>query len=395
MALVKAIFSALDMSNLNLGFFNSNISEVVTTLDENNAVTGNTYVSDWPDFEYPDVFSIQSTTSSADLAIEFLGSFTEGIDNFPSSGIVGFIGLYDFNGGTSGDELVTNYVILDISVPINDILSAINTNVNADDLDLFLEIFSGDDQFYLSDFEDSVFAHDGDDTIYGYDGDDELHGNAGADFIFGDAGDDEIFGDSGIDTAGFAGNRAAYTITKVGAGTFTISGPDGADTLHGVEYALFDDETVQLNLLEPGGALGRGMLFLNPGNQSYGPVPGGDLTNVFGSNLAERITLAADANVILDPSFVRGNDVIIVDGASSDYKISANVAGLTISSTNGAQIRFPSFGTGGGLQVQFSDGAAEFDTDDGGSSFRLVGFSGVQEITGSAVAINSSVLTFA
>lgn len=66
------------------------------------------------------------------------------------------------------------------------------------------------------------------------------------------------------------------------------------------------------------GAPGSGLLYLSPGNQTYGPVLGGDLTNLFGSSLAERVTLAADANVILDPSLVRGNDLIIIDGASSD-----------------------------------------------------------------------------
>lgn len=47
------------------------------------------------------------------------------------------------------------------------------------------------------------------------------------------------------------------------------------------------------------------------------------------------------------------------------------------------------------MQIQFSDGVADIETDDGGNSFRLAGYSGVQDIIGTSVEIDSSVLTFA
>ncbi|MCB2047898.1 MAG: hypothetical protein KDE32_06680 [Novosphingobium sp.] len=94
-------------------------------------------------------------------------------------------------------------------------------------------------------------------------------------------------------------------------------------------------------------------------------------------------------NAILDPSFVRGNDAIVIFGRSSNYDISATVAGVTITSDNGANIRIPAFGTGGGLEIIFNDGQFELGTDDGGNTFQLNGAAGSQEIGNAAVAIGS------
>jgi Tol biopolymer transport system component len=58
-------------------------------------------------------------------------------------------------------------------------------------------------------------------------------------------GNDFLDGGPGIDTAVFAGPRSAYTITRSGA-MINVSGPDGNDTLSGVEKAKFDDQTVLL-----------------------------------------------------------------------------------------------------------------------------------------------------
>ena len=140
---------------------------------------------------------------------------------------------------------------------------------------------------------------------------------------------------------------------------------------------------------------GYGRLYLSPGVTTYGPVPGGDQTSVFGSNIAEIVTLAADANVVFDPSFGRANDEIVILGNSGDYNISANVAGITINSDNGAQLRLPAFGSGGGIEIQFTNGSVQLETDDGGNSFHLIGSAGVQDIVGTAAAISSAIMTFA
>ncbi len=129
-------------------------------------------------------------------------------------------------------------------------------------------------------------------------------------------------------------------------------------------------------------------LYINPGNTTYGPVPGGEQTEIIGSNQAERVWLAANANAMLDPSFVRGNDAIVVLGLARNYSISATVAGITITSTGGANIRIPGFGSGG-LRIDFNDGTFNLGTDDSGVSFQLTGPSGVQEIGNAPAAIGT------
>ena len=130
-------------------------------------------------------------------------------------------------------------------------------------------------------------------------------------------------------------------------------------------------------------------LYINPGNTTYGPVPGGELTEIVGSNQAERVWLAGNANAMLDPSWVRGNDTAVILGLSTNYSISATVAGITITSGNGANIRIPAFGTDGGLKIQFNDGFFQLGTDDGGTTFTLTGDKGAQEIGNTPAIIGS------
>jgi Ca2+-binding RTX toxin-like protein len=72
------------------------------------------------------------------------------------------------------------------------------------------------------------------------------------DTVKGNAGNDQINGGLGSDTAIYTGNRADYTITNNGNGTWTIADNrsggdnDGTDTLTNVEFAQFADETVAL-----------------------------------------------------------------------------------------------------------------------------------------------------
>jgi hypothetical protein len=125
-------------------------------------------------------------------------------------------------------------------------------------------------------------------------------------------------------------------------------------------------------------------LFVPAGTQTYGPVPGGSGSEVVGTNAAERISLAADANVVLDASFVRGNDTLAILGPSTSYAVSSSVAGIAITSAAGAHIRIPAFGVGGGVTLQFSDLALSLATTDG-LTFTLDG----QAITGSPLMIGS------
>ena len=77
----------------------------------------------------------------------------------------------------------------------------------------------------------------GNDTLAGVGGNDTLDGGTGNDFIDGGSGDD---------TAVFTGNLVSYALADLGV-RITISGPDGSDTLVGVEHLRFADGTIHLN----------------------------------------------------------------------------------------------------------------------------------------------------
>jgi hypothetical protein len=74
---------------------------------------------------------------------------------------------------------------------------------------------------------------------------DILAGGNGNDTLQGGAGNDQLQGGNGIDTAVFGGNRAAYTINATPGG-FSVSGPDGTDSLSAIENARFADQTITL-----------------------------------------------------------------------------------------------------------------------------------------------------
>jgi hypothetical protein len=82
--------------------------------------------------------------------------------------------------------------------------------------------------------------------IYGSNYNDTLTGDANANNLNGLKGSDTLDGGGNVDKALYDGNKSAYTITQTSTGIFTISGPDGTDTLINVEYAWFDDQTFRL-----------------------------------------------------------------------------------------------------------------------------------------------------
>ena len=81
-------------------------------------------------------------------------------------------------------------------------------------------------------------------NVIGTAGADIIGGNATNNILTGGPGDDALSGGFGIDTAIFAGPRTAYGITPAG-GAFVVTGPDGTDTLDGIELGVFDDITVE------------------------------------------------------------------------------------------------------------------------------------------------------
>jgi hypothetical protein len=80
--------------------------------------------------------------------------------------------------------------------------------------------------------------------IKGTAGDDDYIGTAFDDTMRGGGGDDRLDGGAGDDTAIFLQNHDQYSIQALGGGKFTVSGPDGVDTLSNFEHLRFLDVTL-------------------------------------------------------------------------------------------------------------------------------------------------------
>ncbi len=76
------------------------------------------------------------------------------------------------------------------------------------------------------------------------DGDDQLFGNELDNLLAGMRGNDTLFGGNGEDTAFFRGSFADYLVQSEDGYT-TVTGPDGADRLTGIEWLRFDDQTIE------------------------------------------------------------------------------------------------------------------------------------------------------
>jgi Ca2+-binding RTX toxin-like protein len=132
-----------------------------------------------------------------------------------------------------------------------------------------------------------------------------ITGGSGDDTITGGFGDDIIDGGAGTDTAIFAGNYGDYAITYDGAtDTFVLVGPDGTDTVTGVENFQFDDQTVTYANLKQGS------------DQTLDGT-GGDDTLSGGSG-----DDAIDG--------LGGNDTVVFTGDWADYTITENAGVYTV-----------------------------------------------------------------
>ena len=213
--------------------------------------------------------------------------------------LVGGAGDDTIDGGGDIDFVFYDAPIADIRFDINadNTIAIIDTRgILGTDSVTGVEIFRFDDTSFDNSFESEgenllLAGTLGNDTLEGTFDENVLIGGAGDDTLEGDGSDDFLFGGDGTDTAVFAGNLGDYTITEGDDGSFTITdnvGSEGTDTVDGIEFAQFADQTVQL--VFPGATNGD--------------------DNLVGT---------ADADVI---SALGGNDTI--DGAGGDDIINGN-----------------------------------------------------------------------
>lgn len=74
-----------------------------------------------------------------------------------------------------------------------------------------------------------------------------IAGGAAKETIYSGKGDDSIDAGAGLDTVVYSGERAQFTVAKAGDG-FTVSGPQGTDTLAQVERLAFGDVSIALDI---------------------------------------------------------------------------------------------------------------------------------------------------
>lgn len=85
------------------------------------------------------------------------------------------------------------------------------------------------------------------DNLSGTGGDDIIFAAGGDDTVTGAAGNDQLNGGSGVDSAIFNGNRESFTLSATDTG-FSVSGPDGSDTLSDIERVIFSDSNVAIDM---------------------------------------------------------------------------------------------------------------------------------------------------
>jgi hypothetical protein len=136
-----------------------------------------------------------------------------------------------------------SFTLTDILIPAYDLTNWLNDGSYTYFFPLAL---SGDDNVTGSVFNDRIYAFSGNDTIKGDSGDDEIDGGAGNDLLDGGRGDDTLYGGSEYDTAHFSGLFRSYSVSQKD-GVFVVTGPDGTDTLDGVEQISFDDGSMVID----------------------------------------------------------------------------------------------------------------------------------------------------
>jgi Ca2+-binding RTX toxin-like protein len=163
-------------------------------------------------------------------------------------------------------------------------------NLNGSDHDDTLVGGFGVNQLDGGDGADHLSGDIGDDRLLGGDGDDFLDGGTGRDFLFGQTGNDSLDGGAGNDFAFFAGLRSSHILNTAGSVT-TVIGPDGTDTLVGVEFLCFTD-----GIYDIAG---------NPVSPTITAPAGG---GAIAGTLADDIILGSDGGDVITPD--RGHDLI-------------------------------------------------------------------------------------
>jgi Ca2+-binding RTX toxin-like protein len=224
---------------------------------------------------------------------------------------------------------------------------------------------------------DSLEGNDADNHFFGGSGNDTLGGGGGSDTLAGNAGNDSLVGGSGVDVATFASTRAGYTITGLGGGVFTVVGPDGADTVSGIEALRFSDQTIWF-----AATAGNDSILGTPGTDSINGVDGNDTLDGLGG--PDSLLGSAGEDSIVGGA---GNDTLrgggggdTVTGGDGNDNIAGNSgADSLVGGVGNDTLAYDSFASGDpasiqGAQVDLLAGTA---IDNWGNADSISGFESV------------------
>jgi hypothetical protein len=153
------------------------------------------------------------------------------------------------------------------------------------------------------------------DDIFGFDGDDLLDGGGGDDRFFPGGGNDRLTGGDGFDSV-LMGEQTylASSFTVDGQGNLVMSGPDGTDTMTGIEMVSFLDGRLLLPAADgPVGQVARLYLL------ALGHAPDAQGLDAWSARLAAGAPLAdLAAAVIASPEFALRHGVAEDDAGFID-----------------------------------------------------------------------------
>ena len=227
---------------------------------------------------------------------------------------------------------------------------------------------------------DTIDGGGGNDTIVTGDGDDFLMGGDGDDNLGGQGGDDTIIGGAGTDTATYGGNRADYTITDNGDGTYTVADSIngfGTDTVSGVELFQFDDGTFTLSQLLGqtitgtnagetlnGTAHDDTMIGLDGDDTLFGGAGADHLDGGNGSDIVVYTDASVGVDILLEDTDAGGIDGALANqtaGGRNDVAEGDTFAGIdgVVGSAHDDRV----YGAHGGTIAALGDGNDVFDND--------------------------------
>lgn len=160
--------------------------------------------------------------------IDFLGHDLGDITSNVNGGVINL--MASVIGDDPGPQMTEHlhYGIRGLNLPTLQLFRVMNSDATSDDRALFASVFSGNDRFDMSEYNDwmsgflgndRMLGNGGNDTLTGEDGLDTISGGTGADYLSGGTGNDNLTGGADNDTL------------SGGLGVDTVDGGSGNDTV--------------------------------------------------------------------------------------------------------------------------------------------------------------------